>query len=379
MERSFKQNLLLIGFGVGLYAVLMHLSDVLALLRSAAGIFMPLIAGGIIAFVLNVPMRGIETQLGRWFERGNRQPSKGFLRLISLALTLIAIVVVIALIVTMVIPSVTQSGESIYTLWETKLPEWIELLKNYHIDAEWITYLPSAEDMQRIISDLTNGVPNVLYSVAGAAATTVSAIATGVIAFVVSIYFLLYKEEVTRQSKKLLYAYAKKDFADRLCYVGSLINQKYGNFLSGQFIEACILGVLMYLTFSFSGLPYASLVAVLTGATSFIPYVGAYLSCGIGAVLIFMVSPFQALISIVVYQATQFVENQFIYPKVVGGSVGLSPFWTLLSVIVGGKLFGVLGMIFFIPLTSVIYELLRSSVNQRLRKQTDLMNPEEEV
>ncbi len=373
MKQRLKQNLLLIGFGVALYAIFMHLSDVLTFLGNATSLFMPLIVGGVLAFVLNVPMRGIENLLNRGFARGKRRPPAGVLRMASLLLTLVAILVVIALIVTMIIPSLTQSWESIYALWQAKSSEWIELLKNYHIDAEWLAdlleYLPSWEELQSILSDLSSGVPNVIYSVAGAAASTVNAVATGVIAFVLALYFLIYKEVLARQSKKILYAYTKKSVADGLCYVASLVNQKYGSFLSGQCIEACILGGLMYLTFSISGLPYATLVAVLTGATSFIPYVGAFLSCGFVAVLIFMVSPLQALISIIVYQITQFIENQFIYPKVVGSSVGLSPFWTLLAVIVGGKLFGILGMIFFIPLTSVIYELLRNDVHHRLRKQ----------
>jgi predicted PurR-regulated permease PerM len=367
MKHSDKTSFLLVGFGVGLYAVLMHLSEVLHFLEGIFSILSPLIVGGVIAFILNVPMHQIEAALSKRAEKRKKPIPHSLLRASSLTLTLAAIIVVLALVVTMVIPNLVQSVQSIYGIWQTKSPEWIAELHNLGIRTEELDYLPSLEDLQSLLARVTEGVPTMVQSVAGAAVSTVSAVASGVLAFVVALYILLYKEELCRQSKKLLYAYTKKPFAERVCCVAQLINQKYNDFLSGQCIEAAILGVLMYVSFTLFRLPYASLVAVLTAVTSFIPYVGACLSCIVGAILILMVSPMQCLISVIVYQVTQFIENQFIYPRVVGGSVGLSPFWTLIAVILGGHLFGVLGMIFFIPLTSVIYELVRDSTNQRLQ------------
>ena len=124
----------------------------------------------------------------------------------------------------------------------------------------------------------------------------------------------------------------------------------------------------MFIAFTIFRLPYANLIAVLTAVLSFIPYIGAFASCGIGALLIIMVDPWQALLSIVVYQVVQFIENQFIYPRVVGGSVGLAPLWTLSAALIGGNLFGVVGMIFAIPITAVLYVLIKDDVNQRLEK-----------
>ena len=124
----------------------------------------------------------------------------------------------------------------------------------------------------------------------------------------------------------------------------------------------------MFTTFSIFRLPYAGLVAVLTAVSSFIPYVGSFLSCAVGAVLILMIDPMKALISVIVYTITQFCENQFIYPHVVGRAVGLPALWTLVAVLVGGKIGGILGMIFCIPLTSVFYTQVSIGVSKRLEK-----------
>lgn len=142
----------------------------------------------------------------------------------------------------------------------------------------------------------------------------------------------------------------------------------YADFLSRQCLEAVILGAMMGITFTICRLPYGGLVAVLTALLSFIPYVGSFLSCAVGAVIILTVSPMKALLSIAVYQIVQFIENQFVYPRVVGSAVGLPPLLTLLAVFVGGGLFGILGMIFFIPLTATAYTLLKESVNERLER-----------
>lgn len=362
-----KQNLILIAFGVGLYAALTNLDRVLTVCSSILGVFMPLLVGGVLAFVLNVPMSVIERRLASLFLRRNHTPPKHLLRLLSIVLTLMSIVLMIALVVTMVIPSLVQSGQSIYTLGQKKIPEWIALLNTYHIDMAWLTDVTAELDLKNLFSDLSGNALGLLQSAVGVATTTFSVIGTAAISIVIALYLLMDKDILAVQSKKLLYAYVKKPAADKLISIAGLVSQKYSSFLSGQCIEAFILGGLIFLTFSIFRLPYASLVAVLTGVTSFIPYVGAFLSCFIGAVLILMVNPVQALLSIAVYQAAQFIENQFIYPKVVGTSVGLSAFWTLVAVLIGGNLFGVLGMIFFIPLTSVLYTLVRDNINQRLQ------------
>ena len=191
--------------------------------------------------------------------------------------------------------------------------------------------------------------------------------------FIIAIYVLLSKVSLTRQCKKMIYAHLSKNHADKICYISSLVNETYSKFFSGQCIEAVILGLLIFIAFTVFRLPYANLIAVLTAILSFIPYIGAFASCFIGALLIVMVDPWKGLLSIVVYQVVQFIENQFIYPRVVGGSVGLAPLWTLSAALIGGNLFGAIGMIFAIPVTAVLYVLLKDDANRRLqRKKLDI-------
>ena len=148
--------------------------------------------------------------------------------------------------------------------------------------------------------------------------------------------------------------------------IAKLSHYTYAKFLSGQCVEVLILGTLIFLSFSIFRIPYAGLTAVLTAAFAFVPYIGAFLSCAIGMLLTLLAEPNKVILCLIVYQAAQFVENQFIYPHVVGSSVGLSPFWTLLAVLLGGKMFGVLGIIFFIPLMAVISQLLHENIEHRL-------------
>ena len=154
--------------------------------------------------------------------------------------------------------------------------------------------------------------------------------------------------------------------ASRIRHVAALATDTYSKFLSGQCLEACILGTLIFIAFSLFRLPYAGLIGFLTAVFAFVPYVGAFASCAIGAFLTLLASPGQAIICVIVYLAVQFVENQFIYPHVVGSSVGLSALWTLLAALVGGKLFGIVGIVFFIPIVAVLYELVRQWTNTRL-------------
>lgn len=222
-------------------------------------------------------------------------------------------------------------------------------------------------EFEHLFTNLVSGAGVLLDMLAGTTASMISVIVTGAISIVVMFYVLLSKSDLGRQSKKILYAYLKKEMADRIVYIATLVRDMYTKFLSGQCVEAIILGILMFIAFSIFKLPYAGLVAMLTGVCAFIPYIGAFLSCGIGVLLTLISNPPQAIVCFIVYEVVQFVENQFIYPHVVGNSVGLSPLWTLMAVIIGGKLFGLIGILFFIPLVAVLYTLIRENANQKLK------------
>ena len=278
----------------------------------------------------------------------------------------VCVIAIIALLCVIAIPQLTASVKSIAALVQEKWPDWVGLLQRYGIDTEKLSAHFAALDWKSILQSISSEMNTVISSVANVAGSTVSAIADVAISLVITFYVLIGWRELSSQSKRALYAYCKESVADRICHISKLAHDTYAKFLSGQCVEVMILGTLIFLSFSVAGIPYAGLTAVLTAAFAFVPYIGGFLSCAFGILFTLLAAPNKALLCLIVYQATQFVENQFIYPHVVGNSVGLSPFWTLLAVLLGGKLFGVLGMIFFIPLMALVSQLLHESIERRL-------------
>lgn len=362
MDKSYKKPLLLITFGVILFAAFNNLNYVANFLKSCIGLLAPILSGLLLAFVLSVPVRGLAKRLRRKLTKATDRQ----IDMISLLLTLICVIAIIALLCVIAIPQLTASVKSIAALVQEKWPDWVGLLQRYGIDTEKLSAHFAALDWKSILQSISSEMNTVISSVANVAGSTVSAIADVAISLVITFYVLIGWRELSSQSKRALYAYCKESVADRICHISKLAHDTYAKFLSGQCVEVMILGTLIFLSLSVAGIPYAGLTAVLTAAFAFVPYIGAFLSCAFGILFTLLAAPNKALLCFIVYQATQFVENQFIYPHVVGNSVGLSPFWTLLAVLLGGKLFGVLGMIFFIPLMALVSQLLHESIERRL-------------
>lgn len=366
MNLKGKQSYLLVAFGVGLFALLMNLEEVWGYLKGLGNLVLPVIVGLILAFMLNVPMRGIQKRLTALIRKTGHEPNEGIMTGICLVLTLLIIILIIALAIYILVPALIESINSALVLVEDKWPELQVYLKDLDIDTAYLTQMMTGFDLENSIKSAMSGAGEVAGHVANFASSTVSVLATAGIGFVLAIYCLLSKKILARHSKKLLYAYLKKPIADKICYVADLVNETYAKFLSGQCVEACILGGLIGLAFTIFKLPYAWLIGLLTGIMAFVPYIGAFCACAIAVILTLLAQPHRALICIIVFLVVQFVENQFIYPNVVGNSVGLSPLLTLLAVFIGGQFFGVVGMIMFIPVMSVIYTLLKDDTNKRL-------------
>lgn len=367
MLKTYKKPLILISFGVALYAALTNLGTVADWLVKLYGLMSPVILGFVIAFVLNVPMRGLERLINKLF-RG--KVKKGIVRTASLVITLAAVILVLALVVTMMIPELISSVVSLYELVMEKWPEWAKMLAGHGINTEVITEWFESLDLKNLVSRLTSSAGVVISSAFNIASSAVSGVTSFLISVVIAIYALLGKDSLSAQTKKLLNAYAPPAVTRRLLKTGEMINETYSKFLSGQCVEAVILGTLMFIAFSIFRIPYAALTAVLSAVLAFVPYIGSFAACVIGAFLVLLVNPSQVIVCIIVYVVVQFVENQFIYPHVVGNSVGLSALWTIIAVFVGGKLMGVIGMIFFIPLTAVFVNLLRQRTERVLKEKT---------
>lgn len=375
-DQKTRRALFLIAFGVCLYAAMMHLDAVLGALSAAVDIFFPVLLGLGFAFVLNVPVSGMERLLHRavGLLPEGRRPGEGAITVASIVLVLIAIAGVAVLGVTMLVPELIASARTVAPLLAERLPEIEESLAANGVDVEKLAQFFQGAGASSATAAagsgaqglLNLGLGSIASSVFAAARSTVSVLSSSVFAFVIAVYVLASKRTLGRQVNRVMDAHLAPGHAARIRHVASLATDTYSKFLSGQCLEACILGTLIFLAFSLFRLPYAGLIGFLTALFAFVPYVGAFASCAIGAFLTLLASPEHALLCVIVYLAVQFIENQFIYPHVVGSSVGLSALWTLIAALVGGKLFGIVGIVFFIPIVAVLYELFRQWTNARL-------------
>lgn len=373
MEKKSKENLLIVIIGICLFAALMHLTTIIGFAKKIIGLILPIVVGGILALFINVPMSGIEKRLRKLFSKSKKQPSGKVYRIASFALTLLCIALVLSLVFTLLIPEMIRSVQSLISMLETRIPEWVQYLDTHNINAEWLENLLADIDLDQMLNTVSDRLDTVLASIVDTVSSAVSIVMTAAFGLIIGIYMVLDKERIHRHSNKLLYSYLKPSWADKISRFCRMFGASFASFLSGQCGEAVILGTLMCLAFVVFRLPYASLVGVLTAVCAIIPYVGAFISCVVSVFLTLIIDPTLAIRCMVVYLVVQFIENQFIYPRVVGGSVGLPPLYTLIAAMIGGKLFGILGILFFIPLASVIVELLKDGAKKReIRKDTEI-------
>lgn len=367
-DNRFKQNLILIIIGVCLLVGLMNFDEVRGVIKIVTGLLMPLIVGAAIAFILNVPMHFFENQVERIQRRKKSRLLEKVKTPVCIIVTLMAFVLVIYFIGNVIFPNLAESIKSIAGIVQKSYPAWIETLETHGINTDLIEkYFPEL-NTEKIIETIKESGLKILTT-AGQAATSVFGVLTNfVFGLIFAIYILAGKKKLGRQAKQIAYAYLKKPWADEVCEIASLAYKTFANFLSGQCLEAVILGSMFFVVLMIGGFPYAATIAVIIGAMSLIPYVGAFIGLAFGALLLAVVSLEKMVWFIVIFFIVQQIEGQIIYPRVVGGSVGLPALWTLLAVVIGGNVSGILGMIVFIPLFSVIYALLRRNVYRRLEK-----------
>ncbi len=370
MIKNLKPTLITVTFGVVLFVVLMNFGAITGTVSDFFQLIMPIITGLIIAFILSVPMRGLEKIFTKLFtsKKAKKSPNETFISAISLVVTFAGVLFLLVLTVTLVVPALTDSLESLYAAIMKKWPEWAAVLKEYGIDTAAITAWLNSLNIKSIIEKLTSYAGSIISSTAGAIGTAVGVLTDFGISLIIAVYVLMSKKLLCAQMRKVVNAYTKQSVADYIFHVSELINKAYSKFLSGQCIEAAILGTLIFLAFTVFGIPYAGLTGILAAICSFIPYVGAFIACVVGAFLVLIAAPGKFILCIIVYLVVQFVENQFIYPHVVGSSVGMSAMWTMIAVLIGGSLLGLFGMIFFIPMMAVILTLFKEYTQTRLDK-----------
>ena len=366
-KKTIRILLLMAGFCIVLYWALQNLDRVSGILGGLWGLVSPFVLGGSLAFILNVPMRAIEKKLPKRMTR--------FRRAAALTLTLLAVVGVLALVLLLIIPqlgrTIASIGARLPAFWAESQKWLAEIMERYPVLEEWISS-KFITDWESAIAAAVDWFKNGGFALVGNAATAATGVVRGFVNFFIGLIFAMYllvcKETLTRQAKMLLYAWTPAEKADKAVEVARLTNRTFSKFLSGQCLEACILGGLFAVGMLLCRMPYVTLVSVLVAVTALIPVFGAFIGCVVGAFLILVQNPMQAVWFVVLFLCIQQIEGNLIYPRVVGNSVGLPGIWVLMAVTVGGSAMGVVGMLVMIPACSVAYSLLRTATRRKLRQ-----------
>lgn len=367
-KKGMRSIFLLIAGSIVFGWLVLDTQRVREMFQSIWSLFAPFVIGAAIAFVFNVPMRAIERQL-----EGVRPSLR---RALAIVLTIFALVLVIMFVIELLVPQVRQTAASL----SEKIPAFAEaasvqlaaLMENHPELNEWIreSFDLQTLDWTNILKNMLSFLGNQVSLVMGGAVNVIGNVTGAVVDTVVSIAFAIYclarKEILARQGRRILYSILPEHPVDEIIRVLRLTNVTFSNFISGQCLEACILGALFAVAMAILKMPYIPLVSVFIAVTALIPVVGAFVGCIVGAFFILVDNPIQAVTFVVMFLVLQQLENNLIYPRVVGTSIGLPGMWVLMAVTIGGELMGVGGMLLMIPLASVLYALAREFTDKRL-------------
>lgn len=362
LKKGLRRWLGLIAFAGLTLGIVLYWKDVLGIFSHISAVLRPILLAIVISFFVNLPMRIYERWFMRIFQKLRFRYKETLCRTAGMLLSFLTFIAVVVLAVSLLYPQLRDSITLLidsFPTYQQNLMDWTQ------------TYLPELEldaRLQQEVSKFIAGIPDMiskyapkLFSFTSSAA---AAITDSVIALFLSFYFLISKDKLVRQCKTLLTTYAPRA-SKKILPVAALVNDKFRKFLGGQLTEAVILGLLCFIGMNILRLPYAPLVSTLIGVTAVIPIIGAFVGVIPSAFIILMDNPLQSLIFIVFIIVLQQVEGNFIYPRVVGDSIGLSGLWVLLAVVLGGGFFGIPGIFIGIPLMSAIYELVRNDIARR--------------
>ena len=362
-----NKNIIVLGRVMAIsLSVALNIGNIFGGIGTFFKILNPIILGCMLAVIFNVPMEALSRQLERLSKKVKFLRKEKARNGISLVVTIVIVVLVFAVIMWSIIPDLIESitgfiknfdnNVNVVTDILDKYDEHLTFINDYVEKIDWNSILKkSGEVAGAFFQSIFTGIPQI-----GSSLFNLS------ISVIIAVYVLMDKRRLLSQTERLLEAVFGKKVSSKVTGVTNLFAQTYASFLTGQCVEACILAVLMFITLSICRMPYAGLISIMAAVFQFVPYIGTFLACVVGAFLVLFTNPVLTIWFVIVFQIVQFIEGQFIYPRVVGSSVGLPALFTLMAVFLGGKFFGLLGMIFFIPLTSVIYQLLRDMVNNRL-------------
>ena len=370
---EFKNNKIKDYIFLSTYIILLifffiNIKDIMNFLYKFLGILKPFIWGIAIAFILNIPVKLIEKNLG------NSKFFKGMKRSFSITLTFLFFILAITLFILFVIP---QLLSSISTLMNS-IPEYLSQFEKF-LEVNAINNSQSQVMMQNIINELLNMWKEILKVTSQIVVTSLGylldftlGITYGVINFflslILAIYMLASKEILISQLKLIIYAFVSKNKADRIIELGKMCNEMFSKFILGQCTEALVIGVLCFIGMIILKMPYALLISVVIGVTALIPVFGAFLGTIPSAFIMLIIDPIKALWFIIFIIVLQQLEGNLIYPRVVGSSIGLSALWVMFAMIVGGSLFGIIGMLIGIPIFGVVFKILKRVANRKINE-----------
>ena len=369
IDQELKNGMILVAFGIVLYIVLSHFSIVLQILKQILSIFSPFLLGLIFAFILNVPMNMIEKRLDK--KKKGKVLNHSLKRGISLSISVVTVLLIFIFVVALIIPDLGKTVTSFANQLPTVITETEKQIENLSQDypkiKEWTDKIDLNPEGLKIQLEgfLKNIGSGLLTTSVSFVFSVISGVANLIIAIIFAFYVLAEKEKLAIQFRTVLKAFIKEKYVKRFFKVTELANKTFSKFISGQCLEACILGGMFFIGMILLHFPYALSISVLVSITALIPIFGAFIAMVIGALLISVTSFSSAFWFIIFFLFLQQIEGNLIYPKVVGNSVGLPAIWTMMAVTVGGSCFGILGMLVSVPISSILYALLKDYINRK--------------
>ena len=381
-RKNVRTILLIIAFAVLLYTAAQNLASVYGAVRTVWRVFGVVITGLAMAFVLNVPLKLFENRVFYGMSEDRRPLVRKLRRPVSLVFALVVSLGLIGILIAVVLPQLTATVAEV----AARLPEYIssavnwlnDFLAGFGIEIESLKNF--TVDWEKVFSELTTylkeGSANVdgssvVDTVTGVGTSVVSTVMNTFLGLVVAVYILTQKERIGRFTRRCIDAFLPQKAASGLARIASMASETFSNFVAGQLADSCILGILCYICMRIFRFPYPEVISVVIGVTSLVPMVGSFIGEVIGALLILIVSPLKALLFVVMVLAIQQVDGAFIYPRIVGRSVGLPGVAVFCAVIVGGNVAGVIGAMIGVPVCALIYALLREAVDARLRRREE--------